>query len=205
MEPSSIIPVLLGVSGSLGIFLAIRSRQKGGQKKVDELFEHLEGIGVKASILEQNNKPEKAIRKRFWAHKPVGTIKPADRNVDSINVIGVATQYGVNYYLDYLVKTSTFPGGKKKTKMVRKKTSAFRGKLVGIEWRGDDSLARRLNYNYQLKDKLLQADLSTLKGGIVIYPEPKYEHIRIRTNYFLPTLELFEVIAIIASHVRSEF
>lgn len=207
MDPSHMLPIILAVLAGIGLFLAYRSRRKGGQNKVEELCQHLEGIGIKASVLEQSNNQEKVGQKRSWAHRPVGTIKLTGRTIDSINVVGVATQYGVNYFIDYLVKISSFIGGgkKKKTKMVRKKTSTFRGKLVDVEWRGDDSLARRLNFDYQLKDKLLQADLSGLKGDIGIFPELKYEYARIRTNYFLPTSELFEVIDIIANHIRSEW
>ena len=201
MDPDHILPIILALSGGIGFFLALRSRQKGGQKKVDELCQHLQGIGVKASVL------EKVYQKRFGVRKPVGTIELTGRNIDSINVHGVASQYGVKYFIDYLVRISSFMGRgkKKKTKMVRKKTAAFGGKLVDVEWRGDDSLARGLNFDYQLKDKLLQADLGELKGDISIFPEPKHEYARIRTNYFLPASGLFEIIDMIAGHIRSEW
>jgi len=208
MNPGSIVPVILGVSGAIGLLLALRSRQQGGQKKVEELYQHLQGLGVQVSVLEKGTNQEKVGQKRFGTQKPLGTIKLTDRKIDSINVHGVVSQYGVNYFIDYLVKLSSVVGGKKKkkTKLVKlKKTSASQGKLMDVEWRGDDSLARRLNWDYQLKDKLLQADISTIKGGIGIFPEPKHEYARIRTNYFLPTSELFDIIDVIAGHVKSEW
>jgi len=87
--------------------------------------------------------------------------------------------------------------------MSTKKSSLFKGKVIDIEWKGDDFLAQKLNFDYGLKDKLLQADLSALKGGISIYYEPKRDYARIRTNYFLPTPDLFEATDMIANHVKS--
>jgi hypothetical protein len=89
---------------------------------------------------------------------------------------------------------------KKKTYMGRKKTSVLGGKVIDIEWKGDNSLAQKLNFDYRLKDKLMQADL---KGGIKIFPGSKYEYTRIRTTYFLPELDLLEAIDMIAKHIKS--
>ncbi len=205
MDWSNIFPILFALLLAVGLPLAFRSLKKGGQNKVDELYQHLQGIGVKASVLEKDDSQEKTKRKRSWGQRLVGTIKLTDYNIDSINVIGVASQYGVNYYLDFLVNRPSFIGGskKKKTKMSTKKSSLFKGKVVDIEWKGDDFLAQKLNFDYGLKDKLLQADLSALKGGISIYYEPKHEYARIRTAYFLLPPDLFEGIDIIADHVRS--
>ncbi len=205
MDWSNIFPILFALLLAVGLPLAFRSLKKGGQNKVDELYQHLQGIGVKASVLEKDASQEKTKRKRSWGQRLVGTIKLTDYNIDSIDVIGVASQYGVNYYLDFLVNRPSFIGGskKKKTKMNTKKSSLFKGKVVDIEWKGDDFLAQKLNFDYGLKDKLLQADLSTLKGGISIYYEPKRDYARIRTNYFLPTPDLFEATDMIANHVKS--
>jgi hypothetical protein len=72
--------------------------------------------------------------------------------------------------------------------------------VIDIEWKGDNSLAQKFNFDYRLKDKLMQADL---KGDIEIFPEPKYEYTRLRTTYFLPELGLFEAINMIAKHIES--
>lgn len=205
MDWSNIFPILFALLLAVGLPLAFRSLKKGGQNKVDELYQHLQGIGVKASVLEKDASQKKTKRKRSWGQRLVGTIKLTDYNIDSINVIGVASQYGVNYYLDFLANRPSFMGGskKKKTKMSTKKSSLFKGKVVDIEWKGDDFLAQKLNFDYGLKDKLLQADLSALEGGISIYYEPKHEYARIRTAYFLLPHDLFEAIDIIADHIRS--
>ncbi len=205
MDWSNIFPILFALSLAIGLPIALWKLRKGGQKKVEELYQHLQGIGVKASALEKGGGEERKGQKRSWGHRLVGTIKLTDYNINSINVIGVASQYGVNYYLDFLVNRPSFMGGskKKKSKMSTKKSSLFKGKVIGIEWKGDDFLVQKLNFDYGLKDKLLQADLSALKGGISIYPEPKHQYARVRTGYFLPTPDLFEAIDIIANHIKS--
>jgi hypothetical protein len=202
---SDALPILLAITAAIGLPLALRSRKKGGPQKVEELCQHLLVIGVKASQLEEGAGQEKAVHKRSWGHKSVGAIKLTGRNIDSINVIGVASQYGVRYFLDFLVRSVSLTGGekKKKTRMVRKRSAAFSSKVVSIEWKGDDYLVRKLDLDYRLTDKLLQADLNVLKGGISIHPEPKYGYTRIRTSYFLPTPDLLEAMDIIAKHIKA--
>jgi len=201
----SILTIVLGILAAIGLPLALRSRGKGGQKKVQELWQHLQGIGVKASMFEKGTGQEKLGQKRSWGQKSVGIIKLTDKNVDSISVVGVASQYGVNYSLDYLVRKSSIIGieKKKKTRMITKKSSLLRGEVIDIEWRGDNALAQKLNFDSRLKDKLLQADPSAFKGSVWIFPEPGYEYSRIRTAYFLPMPDLFDSIDIIATHIQS--
>ena len=205
MDWSDALPILLAITAAIGLPLALRSRKKGGPQKVEELCQHLLAIGVKASQLGEGADQEKAVQKRSWGQKPVGAIKLTDRNIDSINVIGVASQYGVRYSLDFLVRSVSLTGreNKKKTMMVRRRSAAFSGKVTSIEWKGDDYLVRKLNLDYRLTDRLLAVDINVLRGGISIYPEPKYEYTRIRTNYFLPTPDLFEAMDIIAKHIKA--
>lgn len=205
MDWSDIVPLLIGLLAVVGLPFAIRSRRKGGGAKVGELCQHLLGIGVKASPLEEGANLGKARRKRSRKRSLVGVINLTGRNIDSINVIGVASQYNVRYFLDFLVSSSSLTGReqRKKTMMVRRKSSTFWGKVVEIEWKGDEILSRKLNLDYRLKDKLLQADLDIPKGGIGIFPEPKRGYTRIRTSYFLPTPDIFEATDSIAKHIKS--
>jgi len=91
----------------------------------------------------------------------------------------------------------------KKTRLIRKRSQAFWGKVVAIEWKGDESLAQSLNFDYSLEDKLLQSDVKNLGESIWILPEPKHGYTRIRTTYSLPSPETFRAIDIIAKHVKS--
>ena len=191
---------------TIGLPLALRKRKKSGPQNVEQLLHHLLEIGVKASMAEKGVDEEKVGASRSFMRRSESVIKIEGRNVDYINVISVASQYGVHYFIDYLVTSPSLPGKKKrkKTKMVTKKSSRIRGRVVDIEWKGDDYLSRELNFDYQLKDKLLQAELGKLSGSIWIFPEmKKYEYARVRTSYLLPSSDLFEAIEIISGHIKS--
>ena len=205
MEWTDLLPLLVAIFAAIGIPVALWSLRKGGQGKVDEFQQHLAAIGVDATVLSKDGAQEGKGRKGNWARKVVGTIKLAHCKIDSVDVTGVASQYGVNYYLDYLVSRPTFASGgkKKKTTMTTRKSRQFSGKVVDVNWKGDNYLAQRLSLDFSLKQKLLQADLSALKGGISIHPEPKHDYARIRTGYILPEPPLFEALDMIASHVKS--
>lgn len=205
MEWDDVIPVILALVSMIGLFGFIAARRKGGPKKVDELYRHLQDMGVKASPLEKGGDREKIWQKSSFGKKSEGAIEIKGKNFDAVNVISVSGQYGTNYYLDYLVKsvTETVRQDAKKTRMVKKKSPPLWGRVVDIEWRGDEQLAQRLNFDYQLKYKLLQTDPKTLKSSITIFPEPKRGFTRIRTDYRPPSPDFFEAIDAIAKHIKS--
>ncbi len=188
---------------AIGLPLALRKRKKGGPQNVEQLLHHLLEIGVKASLAEKGVDEEKVGLSRSFARSSVGVIEIAGTNIDYVNVIGVASQYGVNYFLDYLVRSPSRLGKKKKTRIVKKKSPAIWGRVVDIEWKGDVYLSQQLNLDYRLKDILLQTDFKKLKSNIVISPEPKYEYARVRSSYLLPSLDLLEAIDIIAKYIKS--
>ncbi|MFC1860454.1 hypothetical protein ACFLYC_02640 [Chloroflexota bacterium] len=187
---------------AIGLPLALRKRKQGGVQKTEELLHHLQDIGVKASQVERGGDEAKIGIGHSFTRKSVGVIEIAGRNIDYVNVTGVTSQYGVNYFLDYLIKSPGWSGTRrrKKTRMVRRKSPPIWGKVVDIEWKGDDYLSQHLNLDYQLKDKLLQTEL---KSNIEISPEPKYEYTRVRTTYLLPPPDLLEAIDIIAKYIKS--
>ena len=197
--------IVIAALAAIGLPLALRRRRKAGPKKKEEFCHHLQKMGVKAYMMQTGDNREKIGQKHSWGEKSMGIIELKDRNIDFINIIGIASQYGVNYFLNYLVKTPNILGSHalRKTRLVRKRSSLLWGKTTDIEWRGDKSLAQSLNFDLTLKDKLLQADLNVFKGGISISSESKHEYARIRTAYFLPSSEAFEAIDIIARHAKS--
>jgi hypothetical protein len=207
MEWSSIVGIILAALAAIGLPLALSKRKKTGPQKREELYEHLRKIGVEATLVETGADDEKVGVSRASGQRSEGIIKLRRQNVDSVKVISVASQYGVNYFVDYLVKSPNITAKRamKNTRSVRVKSSALWGKPVAIEWKGDESLARSLNFDYRLKDMLLSADSdpSSLKGSIGVFPEAKHGYARIRTNYFLPSPEIFEAMNIIAKHVKS--
>jgi hypothetical protein len=184
----------------IGLPLILRSRRRGGQNKGEEFCQHLLTIGIDASLVEGES-IEEMEHKRSWGERPEAIIKIDDRNINQIDIVGASSQYGTNYYLDYLVRSPKLIEKEpaKKIKLKKKKGSPPEGK---IEWNGGNPLARRLNSDYSLEDKLLLTDF---KGGIEIIPEPKWGYTRIKTDYFLPSPDLFEAIDIIAGHICSEY
>jgi len=205
MEWSNILSIIMAILVAIGLPLALRSRKKAGPKKREELYQHLKEIGIEASLIEKGSDKEKIGLSRSSGQRSEGIIELEDRNIDFINVISVASQYGARYFLDYLVKCSNIMEERvlKKTNLTKKKSPALWGKVVAIEWKGDDSLTQSLNLDYSLEDKLLEADANVFKESIWILSEPKYGYARIRTGYSLPSAEIFEAISSIARHIKS--
>jgi len=198
----TIIALLLVV---IGLSATFRKRKKSSHQNMEKLFHHLQEMGIRASLLEGSLEEAKIGVSRASGQKSEGIIKIEGKNIDYINVISVASQYGVRFLLDHLVKTSggLSKTGRKKTRMVGRKSSGMWGKVVDIEWRGDDYLSQQLSLDYRLKDGLLRAELDKLKNSIWIFPEPKYECARVRISYLLPSSDLFDAIDIIARHIKS--
>ena len=199
---SSFIPLLL----FLILPIVINKLKKNTPPKIDELYQHLQGIGIKASIAEiGNDKCKIGLGGRFSAQKSEGLIELRNRNVDSLNMVVAPNQYSKVYYIDYLVKNSNIIENRvpRKTKLVRRKNSLLWGRTVDLEWKGDSILARTLNSNYRIKERLLQGEFESIKGNIWIFPEPKYGYFRIRSSYFLPPYQVFEAIDIVAKHLKS--
>jgi hypothetical protein len=204
MDWENFIPVIMGLLAAIGIPLALRKRKKESPEKLDQFLQHLQTMGIEVEVLEKGGALEKIGVSRGYAKTSQGVIQVKERNVDYINFIAIASQYGVNYHIDYLVRSPAYIGQRrKKASLSVKKDSRFRGRIIGFEWKGDDYLSQTLNYDYRLKDRLLQVSPEELKGGINIYPEPKHEYSRIRTSYMLPSPDYLEAIDIIAGHMKS--
>ena len=202
----SIIGALIAVLIAIILPLIARRRKKEeATNKIEELCRHLRALGVEISPAEKGDEREKIGLTRASGHKSEGLIELEDRNIDSINVISISSQYGTRYFIDYLVKGSNIMGERelKKTRLTRKKSPPLWGKVVAIDWRGDYSLAQSLNLDFSLEDKLLRADANAFKGNIGVFPEPKYGYARIRTDYVLPSTEIFEAINSIARYIKS--
>jgi len=205
MDWSTIISVIMGILVLISLPLALRRRKKAGPLKGKEFCRHLQGMGIEAALRERGSDEEKIGLNRSSGQRSEGIIELKGRNIDLVNVISIASQYGVRYFLDYLVKGSNIMAERelKKTSLTKKKSPPLWGKVVAIEWKGDDALAQSLSLDYSLEDKLLKVDVNAFKGNIWIFPEPKHGYVRIRTDYSLPSAEIFEAISGIARHVKS--
>jgi hypothetical protein len=200
------------IGAIIAVFIAIvlpliarRKRKEEATNKIEELYRRLRALGVEVSTVEKGDEREKIGLARGSGQKSEGLIDLEDRNIDSINVVSISSQYGTRYFIDYLVKGSNIMGERvlKKTRLIRKKSPPLWGKVVAIDWKGDDALAQSLNLDYSLEDKLLKADANAFKGNIWIFPEPKHGYARIRTDYVLPSAAIFEALSNIARHIKS--
>jgi len=183
----------------------LSKRKKRSPKKIQEFNEHLIGMGVKFDELDKKIEPKKLGIKISLGNKPEGLFALKEKNIDFILVTSVASQYGVNYFVEYLIK-SNFDLRKeplKKTKMTKKKNSFFGREVADIVWKGDSYLSQRLNMDYEIKHKLMQAISKKFKGGILIEPDLKHGYTRIKTNYNLPSHEVFGAIDSIARYIKS--
>jgi len=205
MEWSNIISVIIAILVMIGLPLALRKRRKVGPQKREELCQHLQKLGVKAYLVQIGDKRERIGQTRSSGEKSMGIIELKDRNIDFINITGVATQYGTHYFISYLVRNLNVMEKRrlKKTRLVGRKSAHLWGKVVAIEWKGDESLAKSLNFDYGLENKLLHSELKDPGGSMWVFPEPEHEYVRIRTAYSLPSPEAFETIGIIARYVKS--
>ena len=205
MDWSSALSIIIGVSLVIGLPLALRTRKKAGPQKREEFCQHLQKMGVRAYPVQMGDDREKIGQRRSSGEKSMGIIELKDRNIAFINVIGVTSQYGTHYFINYLVRNLNMTEKRKlkKTSLVRRKSALLWGKVVGIEWKGNEYLAKSLNFDYELENKLLHSELKDSGGGIWIFPEPKHEYVQIRTAYSLPSPEAFETIGIIARYVKS--
>jgi hypothetical protein len=205
MKLENIIPIIVAFVTAFLLPFFLSKRKKEGHKKFEEFHRHLLGIGVRFAALDRESDQAKLGKKVSRAQKVEGVVALEDRNIDFIIVASVASQYGVNYFIEYLVK-STFhlrEESLKKTKMIRKKGSLFGTKAVDIIWKGDQYLAQKLNLDYELKHRLLQADLNKFKGSILIIPERKHGYTRIKTNFNLPSSDMFYAIDSVAKYLKS--
>ncbi|MGD0353663.1 MAG: hypothetical protein ABSB38_09295 [Dehalococcoidia bacterium] len=180
--------------------------------RVTGLCEHLQVIGINASVMKETNWWGISGQPHIWWEHVMGVIKLEGRDIDVINVVNVRSRYLNMWYLDFIVRTSSPHVSMREdyAKLIMKRSfggnllifiNIYSAKIVGMEWRGDTDLVRELNFDNQLKNKLLNTDLRSLRGLLEIVPEPKYRCTRIRTSYFLPSLELFDILETIARHI----
>jgi hypothetical protein len=205
MEWGKIIPSIVAFLTAFLLPFFLSRRKKGGPKKLTEFRQHLQRIGIKFVELDKDSEQAKLGTKFSRSQKSVGAFVLEGRNIDLVIVTSVASQYGVNYFVEYLVKSNfeLREGSVKKTKTVKKRSSLFGRDVVDIVWKGNKHLAQRLNLDYEIKHKLLQAYKEKFKGGILIIPEPKYGYTRIKTNYNLPSPMIFDAIDSIARYIKS--
>jgi hypothetical protein len=206
LDSSTIVTIVLMGGGIIGFILSLFGLKRSGRKKLEGLRDHLHMIGVKAWTDDFSYQGEEKGKKRYSTKKHLGTIILDGKEINSIIVTGVASQYGVNYFLDFTVPhTSKSDNGKSKVKLAMKKIKdRFSNmKTADISWKGDMVLVQKLDADSRLKDKILRTDLKPVRYSIELVPDQKESYYRIRTPYFLPATDIFEVLNLIAKHMKT--
>ncbi len=197
---NTFVIVLLLFLAVIGLARPFMKLKKGSPEDVGLLLDHLQNMGIHATLLEVEKKAGGRGARQTSMERCQGAIKIGGRNIDLINVVSKATPFGDRLFADYSVRTGLWPGktSRKKTGLVRKGALGVLGGGGDIEWKGDEWLCQELNYDPRLKDKLGQAEM---EGSISILPGGEYA--KVRVAYQLPSAGLFEAIDIIAGHIRS--
>ena len=81
---SNISGIIMALLVAIGLPLALKKRKKAGPQRREELYQHLQQIGVGASLVERGSEKEKIGLGRASGQKSEGIIKLTDRNIDSI-------------------------------------------------------------------------------------------------------------------------
>ena len=120
MDLEKILPAIIVFLTAFLIPFLLSKKKKKGDKKHKEISHLLLEIGVEFVELDEGSEQVKFRRKLSLGLKSEGIIALKKSNIDFINIISASSQYGVNYSIEYLVK-STFGIREKplkKTKMV---------------------------------------------------------------------------------------
>jgi len=211
MEWATIVPgILAAILAAIGIPMALRKRKQESTVKRDEFLSHIQTLKIDASLLEKGSDLEKIGLSQGWWQRSEGLIEIKDKNYDFINIVSISSQYGVTYFVDYLVRRANISTvfqtrTRKKTGSVKRKSSTPGARTKEIQWKGDITLSQALNLDYRLKDLFLQTGPEEIKSSIQIYPEPKHEYSRIRTAYIPPSSYYIDAINIIAGYIKSSW
>jgi hypothetical protein len=194
------IGVLVPVIIAIGLPLALRKHKKQGPKQVERFYEQLRENGVNCSLVEEGNKSSKIRVSKWSGTKILKSYEVVGKQYDHINLTFISTQYGVTYYIEFLVNSPNL--GIIKPKKAQLKRTKRRNQSEEIVYKGEKSFTINLELDYQLETLL---NRSEFVGVIEIIPETKHGYTRIRTPFVELTPEFLDVINTLARHIKSQF
>jgi len=205
MKWSQILPAVVAFLTAFLLPFIFSKRKKDHEKKIKNYSQNLRDVGIDFETIGKDDPRVHFIKKLSWGHKAEGIFALKGKNIDYIFLISVTSQYGVNYFLEYIVLTTFTPRDEsiKNTVMKVKRDSLMRGGGIDVFWKGDRYLSQKLNMDYELKYKVLHSGLKECKITLKIVPEKKHGYTRIKTNFMVPSQELISFIDSIAGHVKA--
>ena len=152
MDIDTLLTLGLALAAVAGVVVAVVARRKAGPEKVEEMRWHLETVGVDCVIGTSADSNLSQIGHSFF-EKNIGTLRVKGRSLEAINIVGVSSQYGTQYFLDFLVPVTPFGSvaDQKKTRLVRKKRPAPSGVgLFYFSWRNESGAGSTARSNRPL-------------------------------------------------------
>ncbi len=205
MEWGKLIPAIIAIVTAFVLPIIFSKKNKEGAKKKKDYSINLAEFGIKFEKIEKDDERISFVKKLSWGQKAEGIFAVKGKNIDYIFLISVASQYGTNYSLEFIVKNKFNLRDEpiKNTRMKLKKDSLISKKYVDILWIGDMYLAQKLNMDYDLKYKLLHRVVNEQKINLRIVPDKKRGYTRIRTNFVPFSDDFVASIDSIAGHIKT--
>ena len=205
MEWGKLIPAVIAIVTAFILPIIFSKKNKEGAKKKKDYSINLDEFGIKFEKIEKDDERISFVKKLSWGQKAEGIFAVKGKNIDYIFLISIASQYGTNYSLEFIVKNKFNLRDEpiKNTRMKLKKDSLISKKYVDILWIGDMYLAQKLNMDYDLKYKLLHRVVNEQKINLRIVPDKKRGYTRIRTNFVPFSDDFIASIDSIAGHIKT--
>jgi len=222
-----VIAAVSAIIAGLLIWFIVHQKKSLVPKIINNVCSQLQQAGIEAhGVTKGSIYLEKLGHEQKIEGDLVGVCDIRDGDIAYIRYV-IYTGYGrSDNYLEYLVGRNTPKKGISKqegskfkqivtsiswgsdTSLSVRKTKPIFGRVVDISWEGDVALSQQLNSDYELKDTILQhyrsskASKHILKIEIYNYSK-NYGYAIIRTAHLEPTIEDFEIMKIIARHIKS--
>jgi lipopolysaccharide export LptBFGC system permease protein LptF len=205
MEWSKVLPAIIAILTAFLLPIIFSKRKKEGSKKKKDYSLNLDELGIKFEKIEKEDERISFVKKLSLGQKAEGIFALKKKNIDYIFIISITSQYGTNYFLEFIIKNTFNLRDEpiKNTRMKLKKDSLISKKYVDILWIGDMYLAQKLNMDYDLKYKLLHRVVNEQKIILRVIPDKKRGYTRIRTNFVPLSDDFIASIDSIAGHIKT--
>ncbi len=203
-----IIVVTLALAIAVGSFVArVRWTKNQASERLLKLLHHLKNQGVNVSLLKKGDlQPRIETRDILkYTSRSEDIVEIKEKSINYVFADCITGKNTTIYYIDYVVISANqfTTNSYKTTKLVKKRSFPIFGKVLDLEWKGDQMLANSLNNDYSLKAKLIKSpEINKLTCNPVIYPRPDYEYYKIRIRYLLPTSDFFEALNSVGTHLK---
>jgi hypothetical protein len=200
-----------------GVLYLVLTKKKRATSLINDLHSQLMQAGIEASV---------TIDKNYYLEKIGDAVKKVDNHIEAVSDIqgkdfdyifvhSTGHQTGSDDYWQYIVIGSLPEAERakswfdtifyqKRTELRAKRNRWPWSKVFDIYWIGDTTLAHKLNSDIPLRERISQLLRSRKHPKeVFIYCHQTYKFAVIRTPLYSPEAEDFEIMNIIARHIKS--